>query len=186
MARPTLVIIPGIGDRSWAYGVFAWIWHLHGFDVHVIPFGWADYHADITAKTQNFMQQLARVDSRKLYIVGVSAGGPAAVNVYAGHAAVERIAVVAAPLERFQHAIENQLLDKSITRAQAELDAFSDKQKSRILSAYGLYDQVVPVRMSNPGGVRRTRVWMVWHAFIIFAGMTFGSFRLSRFLKTGK
>jgi hypothetical protein len=121
-----------------------------------------------------------------LYVIGISAGGPAAISLYAEKPAIVRVVTVCSPLESFPDAIDNRLLQESIVRAYGALENFSDEEKRQILSVYGLYDQVVPGNMSRPEGVRQYRVFAVVHALIIFTAMTLASFRLSRFLKKGK
>lgn len=184
MSRPKLVIIPGIGDRTRAYSLFAWVWHLHGFDVHIIPFGWKNYSADVRTRTQDFMRGLQSFGQEPLYIIGVSAGGPAAINVFANKPSVKRVVTVAAPMESFPHAIKNRLLEESIIQARQAIDEFTDAEKRHVLSVYGLYDQLVPAYMSQMKGIRTARIFAVWHAVIIFVALTFASFRLRRFLRS--
>jgi hypothetical protein len=185
MARAKLVIIPGVGDRSRAYGVFAFVWNLLGFDVRVLPFGWVYTDAKLQDKTAEFLRLLDEFDKEPLYIIGVSAGGTAAVRVFARVNAVDRVITVGTPYKDFPD-LKNQLLAASIRSAREDLSTLPPERKQRILSVYGAYDQVVPTHMSKPEGVKKLRLWSAIHAPTIFLALTFCSFRLRHFLKTGK
>jgi pimeloyl-ACP methyl ester carboxylesterase len=183
MSKPVLVIIPGIGDRSRAYELFAWVWRRRGYEVHVIPFGWSHFYADINTKTQDFLHALDKAtEKRKAYIIGVSAGGTAAVHAYAKNQSIQRVVAVCTPFAEFEK-IENRLLADSILTARRDLEGFSDDEKAHILTVCGLYDQTVPTWMSKYVGLPKKRIWFVIHAPIIFVALTFASGSLSRFLK---
>ncbi|MEK7153881.1 MAG: hypothetical protein AAB834_08070 [Patescibacteria group bacterium] len=185
MSRPKLIIIPGIGDRSHAYTFFAFAWHLMGFDVHILPFGWIYPDARLTVKTEEFLRLLGGFGKEPLHIIGVSAGGVAAVRIFARVNSVDRIITVGTPFKDFPD-LKNRLLADSISGVREDLSRLSPGRKQRILSVHGLYDQVVPVHMSQPKGVRTLRVWAVLHALIILIALTCCGLRLRRFLRTGE
>lgn len=183
MGKPILVIIPGIGDRSRAYELFAWVWRRRGYEVHVLPFGWSHFYADINTKTQDFLHALDKaIGKRDIYMIGVSAGGTAAVHAYSKRQSIQRVVAVSTPFAEFEK-IENRLLADSILAARRDLEGFSKDEKANILTVYGLYDQTVPVWMSQYADLPKKRVWAVIHAPIIFVALTFASGKLSRFLK---
>lgn len=187
MAKPKLVIIPGIGDRSRAYEVFAAVWRLWGFEVHIIPFGWSNYYADYETKMRECMHQLDRLGKDEpAYIIGVSAGGVAAVNVFADRPSVKRVITVCSPYREFDHELDNRLLAEAITELGHSLDRLDPSEKRNILSVHAVYDQVVGAAMSRPPGIKSARFWGVTHGPTIFLIMTSGVWRLRRFLRTGK
>lgn len=185
MARPVLVIIPGIGDKHPVYKLFARVWRVLGYETYVMPFGWANYHADIGTKTRDFLHRFDAVtDKRQTYVIGISAGGTAAVHVYANRGYVQRIVAVSTPFADFEK-LENRLLASSIITARQDLEKFDAAEKANILSVYGLYDETVPTKMSRLEGVSARRLWTARHAVIIFLAMTLKAPRISRFLRRG-
>jgi pimeloyl-ACP methyl ester carboxylesterase len=183
MTRPVLVIIPGIGDRHPVYTFFAWVWRRLGYETHVMPFGWSHYYADIGTKTRDFLYCFDTVtEKRQTYIIGISAGGTAAIHVYANRPYVQRVIAVSTPFADFEK-LENRLLASSILTARQDMGKFDADEKANILSVYGLYDETVPTKMSRLEGVSVKRLWMVRHALIIFVALTIKAPRLRRFLR---
>jgi pimeloyl-ACP methyl ester carboxylesterase len=186
VAKPILVIIPGIGDHTPIYSLFAWIWRRFGYEVHILPFGWSHYYADISVKTKDFLHRLdAATDKQEAFVIGISAGGTAAIHAYANRGYIRRVVAVCTPFTEFEN-IQNRLLADGIIVARQDLKGFDVAEKANILSVFGLYDQTVADRMSRPEGVRYKRLWLVRHAAIIFAAMTFRSGSLKRFLRKGR
>ncbi len=186
MTKPVLVIIPGIGDRTRVYGVFAWVWRRLGYETHVISFGWSNYYADIGTKTRDFLHKLDAVTAKAdCYVIGVSAGGTAAVHAYANRGSIRRVVTISAPFADFEN-LQNRLLADSIIAARQDLRGFDAVEKARIMSVFGLYDQTVPTHMSRPDGVRLKHLWTLWHGPTIFVALTLRARRLKRFFSKGR
>jgi len=148
-----------------------------------MPFGWANYYADIGTKTRDFLHRFDTVtEKRKTYIIGISAGGTAAIHVYANRPYVQRVIAVSTPFADFEK-LENRLLAISIITARQDLEKFDTDEKANILSVYGLYDGTVPTKMSRLEGVSAKRLWTIRHALIIFIAMTLKAPSLRRFLR---
>jgi pimeloyl-ACP methyl ester carboxylesterase len=181
--KSILILIPGIGDRSRAYEVFAFVWRLLGYEVHIVAFGWTDRASRLAPKDAAFLKQIEALGKgRELSVIGISAGGTAAVNALAARPKlVHKVIAVCSPLSRFK-TLDNPLLAESIEEAQANLDRVEADTKQRILSVYALYDQVVNVALSRAEGVKTLRLWSVLHAPTIFVALTLGAPRLRRFL----
>ncbi len=184
MSRPTLVIIPGIGDRTAVYDLFAVAWRLLGFSVHVIPFGWRDYYADLTVKNRDFLSKLKNLGEDSIDIIGVSAGGTAAIMAYDQDNMIRRVIAVCTPFDELP-SVKNRLLEDSIIVVQRTLKRFDTKEKSNILSVYGLYDEIVATYMSRYSGIKELRIWSLWHAPSVFVAMTLYALCLKHFLKQG-
>lgn len=186
MSKPIVVIIPGIGDHTPIYDIFAWVLRRIGYDTHVVPFGWSNYYADINTKTRDFLHKLDAIAGKdEVYLIGVSAGGTAAVHVFANRESVRRVAVISSPFADFED-LQNRLLADSIVAVRHDLEVMEPTDKASILSVFGLYDQTVPTHMSQPEGVRTKRIWTFWHAPTIFIALTLRAFRLKRFFSKGR
>jgi pimeloyl-ACP methyl ester carboxylesterase len=169
--KPTLVITPGLGDDLAIYETFARRWRWLGYDVHVVPFGWADRGARLRSKLDTFLMQLDALPGDDLYLIGVSAGGTAVVNAMARRPdRVKKVVTVCAPLDTMLD-LRNPLLAESIEQTRQLLLHYNPDQKSRILSVFALYDPVVSTKLSRPPGVRTMRVLMIAHPLAIFVAL---------------
>jgi pimeloyl-ACP methyl ester carboxylesterase len=184
MAKPLLVLIPGIGDDRPVYQLFARVWRWFGFEVHVIPFGWKNTQDDLRYRTELFEQRLRTFGNRPLHLIGISAGGSTAVRMLAMHPEVQRVITISTPYELFPH-MANKLLHDSIVDAKRQLERLSPQRKQDLLSILALFDETVPTWMSRPNGVTWRRTWSVFHAPSIFVTLVFGVLRLRRFLVIG-
>ena len=183
MSQPIVVIIPGIGDHTPSYDVFAWVWRRLGYETHIIPFGWTRYYADIATHTRDFMHKHkldAVAGKDDVYLIGVSAGGTAAVHAFANRQSVRKVITVSSPFEDADN-LEHRLLVDSIIAVRRDLEQLDAAEKANILSVYGIFDRIVPTYMSRPEGVRTKRIFAFGHAPIIFMALTFHGLRLKRF-----
>ncbi len=180
--KPILVIIPGLGDDLKIYETFARQWTRLGYDVQVISFGWAERSAKLSEKFASFLEKFDQVASDKTYVIGVSAGGPAAVHLMHERPNVRKVITVCSPLNTMPH-LSNPLLAESIERARQLLAEFSSADKKRILSVLALHDPVVSTRLSRPDGIRTMRVFMVIHPVAIFMALIFYARRLNNFFR---
>lgn len=182
--KPVLIIVPGIGDATPVYYSFARRWAKLGYDAQVISFGWNQTTADLPSKLDAFARQLSRFNTSELYLIGISAGGTAVINMLAEDPRIKRVIAVCTPLDTMQ-GLRNPLLAESIARAKRHLTIMSDEQKQRILSTYGFYDQVVHVTLSNIRGIPTKRIFGLIHAPTIYIAMQLYARQLSRFLQGG-
>jgi len=182
-SKPTLVIVPGLGDELKIYKTFARRWQRLGYDVHVIPFGWADRNARLGPKLDDFLARLDALQTNELYLIGVSAGGTAVVNAMARRPDyVKKVATVCAPLDTMFN-LRNPLLAESIEQARQLLTHYNDEQKVRILSVFALHDPVVSTSLSRPPGVKTMRVPMIAHPPAIFVALMLYARRINAFFK---
>jgi alpha-beta hydrolase superfamily lysophospholipase len=185
MPKPVIILVPGIGDDTPIYNRFAAVWRRQGYEAHVVSFGWKEYLAPLQAKLDNFLQRFDDLtQGRPTCVIGVSAGGTAAVHLLAKRPNVQRIATIGSPYELFDDR-SNKLLAASTELLLQELQVFNKDQKARILSVTALYDQVVPLRMSKPEGVKVVFTPMFWHAPAIYVALVLRANRLKRFFSKG-
>jgi pimeloyl-ACP methyl ester carboxylesterase len=179
--RPCLIIIPGIGDELAIYKTFARRWQRLGYDAHIVPFGWSDTRAALADKMAVFLQRLDELGPEPLYVIGVSAGGTAAINAMAERPNIQKVITICSPLATMP-ALRNSLLAESIAHTQNYLKAFGPEQLQRILSVYALHDPVVSTRLSRAEGISTLRIPMVFHPAAIFSALMFYAPRLNAFL----
>lgn len=182
--KPTLVIIPGIGDDLQIYQTFASRWARFGYDVHVISFGWYEHSATLELKFRSFLKKLDAVSNNEVYLIGISAGGPVAVHAMAVRKNIKKIITVCSPLNTMFN-LRNPLLAESVEQARQLLLHFNSEQKSRVLSVHAIHDPIVDIRLSKPKDIRTLRVAVVlFHPLAIFVAMVFYARRMNAFLKS--
>lgn len=180
--RPTLVLVPGIGDDYDIYQTFARRWMRLGYDTHVISFGWADHTAPFTSKLETFFRKLDALQAQHIHIIGISAGGTVAVAALVERSDVEKVITVCTPLSRMSN-LDNPLLQEGITQIEQHLASMDDGERGHILSAFGMYDQTVDTKLSRLPGIREFRIFMAFHAPTIFVALTLQARSLERFFR---
>jgi pimeloyl-ACP methyl ester carboxylesterase len=181
--KKQLIIIPGVGDGHPIYNVAAKWFSLFGFTTHISLFGWNS--ADPLSHDERLRQLAADVDALEgaIYLLGVSAGGTAAVSCLAKRPEkITKVATICSPLLPFSYQV-NPLLEVAIAKLQPGLEDMDESTKHKILSVRAIYDQTVPTRLSQPAGIRTVVLPSAMHAVTIFLGLTVMSFPVLRFFK---
>jgi hypothetical protein len=179
LQEKSLIIIPGLGDRTRTYNLVTAYWKLFGYNVCIFSFGWEDTSDEFTSA----LNRLVRfIDERHapVNIIGVSAGGTAAMNALALRPhKINKIVTIATPYTH-PSPIKNTKLRSSLDRLKnIKLEALNTK----VLSIHGLYDQTVPVIESKPRGIRTQGVFAARHVIIIALTLTLYSSYIRRFFK---
>lgn len=181
MTKPQLIIIPGLGDRGRRYRFFVPFWARLGFAVNIFVFGWEDRHASFEEAQTRLIQFVDSLET-SVYVIGVSAGGTAAVNLLTARPnTVTKVVTVCTPYvlvsERY-----NRLLNKTSERLVASLAGMDSRTKAKIVSVHAAFDQLVPVKASQPAGIQSVRLRSIGHGTTIFAALVFYRQLLTRFL----
>lgn len=170
--RPSLIIIPGLGDHVRRYKLVVPIWRLRGYRVHVFSFGWNDEAEDFDGALQRLLRFVDALPAGRIDIIGASAGGTAAINALAHRASrIGTIITIATPYRVIEHLHSNKL-SASVARMSAEMTSMS---LSKILSIRGVYDGVVPPRYSVAPNVRTKIILMIGHGLIIATTLIVGN-----------
>ncbi len=149
--KKPLVIIPGLGDRARLYNLVAPVWRLLGYEPYIFSFGWEDTNENFESAIKRLTDYIDNFQATRVNIIGVSAGGTAAVNTLSLRPnVVKRVVTVATPY-RYPTHLKNSKLKASIDYL-GRVD--TENLGVRILSMYGLYDQTVPINTSRIQVVR--------------------------------
>lgn len=177
-----LVIVPGIGDDLQIYQTFRRRWEWLGYDAHVISFGWIETTAMLEKKLPDLLQKLDVFGSRPVYIIGVSAGGTAAILAMDQRPNIQKVITICSPLNTMTN-LRNPLLAESIRHMRRVLAAMPAERKANILSVFALYDQVVDTRLSQVPGIAVKQILSVIHAPTVFIALMVYAGLLSKFMK---
>lgn len=174
-----VIFIPGLGKQHGLYKVAVWWWQVRGFEARIFDFGWKDASSNFDARLKELHKYLDGFKSA--HLVGVSAGGTAALNAMADHNAVKKVVLLATPLKPHE-GLDNKMLEQALKTLPKTLKRLSPAQKKRILVAYGIYDQRVAVSNSRQLDAVHHRIPLVRHAIIIAGALTIFCSGLQRFL----
>jgi pimeloyl-ACP methyl ester carboxylesterase len=178
-----LIIIPGIGDDHPVYHKGARVFAMLGFTPQVHVFGWDSANPSSYDLRINQLNEVISGLDGEVFLLGVSAGGSAAVNSLAliPHK-VTKVVTLCSPLIHFSSRV-NPLLAVSIEHTEAHLAVMDTETKRRLLSLHALFDSVVPVRLSKPAGVKAKTLPAILHPVTIFLGLTLFASVSARFFK---
>ena len=183
MARQTLIIIPGLGDRKWLYSLVKPIWYFLGFKTYIYKYGWnnnKDRNSDIY---QNLVSFIDQIKSEQIYILGVSAGGTAAINILATRCEkIQKVVTICTPYLQVPR-LNNSQIVSSVNQLQLTLQNMDEPTKNKILAIYSPYDQIVSQKYRNPTDIKSKRIITVGHNLSIVFSMTILSGYIKNFFK---
>lgn len=124
----------------------------------------------MTEFAPKFVRFLAFLDSfdpgDELYLIGVSAGGTAAINALSARPHIKKVVAVASPFQ-VRHNHYNPTIITSIIKARQVFASFDEATKSKICTVTGWYGGRVPSAHSLLSGIRNLRIFAFGHTAII-------------------
>jgi pimeloyl-ACP methyl ester carboxylesterase len=195
MPKPThhVIYIPGIGDyRSLGQRPIVAAWRLLGLAGRYRQMTWID-HEPFAPKLERILSLVDELAATgEVSIVGVSAGGGAAINAYARRQnKVSRVVLVCGKVhhpETVSPAVyaRNPAFKESAYLVEASLAQIDQTHRARILSIHPLADHSVPPSDTIISGAVESKVPTTGHIMSIAYTITLGSPRIARFIKTGR
>lgn len=187
-----IIYIPGLGDEVEPRGQLWAVarWHRYSVEAELFRMRWGDREA----WQPKFDRLLARIDDviaegKDVGLVAASAGASAAINAFAARKnKIVGVVLIAAKVNRPEaihqlHYTKNPAMPESVKQCVESLKTLGPDDRHRILSRYGLFDEVVKKADSYiPGAHNRTEP-SIGHFFNIATQLTFGAHSFIRFLK---
>lgn len=192
VAQHHLVIIPGLGDDTKFLQFVTRNWQKkYGIIPHVISFGWKGKTALFTARLENLydiVQSLLQ-KGHTVSLLGTSAGGSAAINIYSKFPEISYVINVCGRLRKGidvypsleQATKHHPIFTESILACENTIDRLISTDKDKILMR-PLYDEIVPVSTMTIAGVTNKRIIAVEHVASMFIAMTLYAKSISSFI----
>ncbi|MDB5170869.1 MAG: hypothetical protein JWO35_563 [Candidatus Saccharibacteria bacterium] len=192
MQKPLhLIYITGLGDHNvdnQRRAVDTWRWY--GVESEVFQVLWADREP----WQPKFDRLLARIDDlnaqgKDVGLVGVSAGATAVINAYAARKGVlVGVVLIAGKVNRpaaigGRFRSDNPAFITSALNCQDALVTLTAEDRRRILSRFGIIDEVVPFKDSIITGARNRVSLTIGHTPTIGLQISFGAWSFIHFLK---
>ena len=174
-----LIIIPGLGDDHPAYDLSASLFKKRGYTVHIPLIQWKESPSTFSEKKN---QLLSLVDSLQgdIYVLGISAGGPVALSLFAERKEhVRRVVTLCSPYT-YQYDHEGTLLGRALSELAPSLSHLSSRYGD-ILSYHGFFDATVWTSLSRYPDIDDKTIPFFIHALTIFLGLTLYVSSIDRF-----
>lgn len=175
-----LIYIPGLGDGYDPIRRFTLkFWRFYGVSIEHIPSSWSD-GGEIDEKIGRINDAITRAkkDGKDVVLIGESAGGSLALNIYASNPKlIYRLVTLCGKNTRPENVSpvlyrRNPAFKVSMERVGASVSSLRLTDRQRITSIYPLYDPTVPVRETFTPDCRKVQIWSVGHIVSIFLGLT--------------
>lgn len=186
-----VIYVPGLGDQHPQIQLkLLKIWRWLGLNVHFQNIGWADGEA-FEPKLERILESIDEINDKdtKISLVGVSAGASAALNAYSLRKdKITRVVFICGKLLHPEtvnprYFIENPAFRDSLYLAQENIKKLNQKDKSKMLTAHPLYDNLVPVGHTKIPGIRKKLILAVGHILSIFVALVFYAPGFAKFIK---
>lgn len=178
--KHTIIYIPGLGDKYDDYRRKALkLWPLFGVNAVLVPMNWYSggaYDERFERASKVIIDAVDR--GHVVSLVGESAGGSMAINLFASHPVVASVITIAG-VNRASTPVAQRTLRRgpafavSRQRVDESLRSINSERKRQIYTLSALLDSVVRARNSHIEGARNYRVWSVGHLFTITLCLTF-------------
>lgn len=182
-----IIYIPGLGDRYDPLRRFLlFFWRIFGVTVEHVPMKWYD--------GKSYEQKYKRVDSAirnaqtlgyTVSVIGESAGGSMAMNVFARNDSIYRM-ISLCGVNTARSPIASSIFRKGPafeTSVSTIADSQTDVKKQKIehvTSITALYDPTVPIGRNMIPGARHVKLWSVGHFPTIVLALSLLSFIVVR------
>lgn len=189
--RLHVLYVPGLGDDAvTGQRVAVRTWRLWGVDAEVAQVHWAD-HEPWEAKRDRLLDRIDNLLAQNIPValVGSSAGASAVINLFSLRAAqITGCVLIAGKVNHVaaigsEYRMKNPSFVQSARSCEKALASLSAENRMRILSRYGIVDEIVPKKDSYIEGSRNQMVLTVGHAVTIGTQIIFGAPAFLRFLK---
>lgn len=160
-----IIIIPGLFKREEFLEKFKDFCSQKNFDVEIFRIEWLEN--DMYPKNESRLIEKIKNYSKthnKIFLIGTSAGGSVAVNVFMKtKSLVDKVVCICSPLKEmgFTLALGEIISDKfkdSLSSAIKSLKLLTKFQRRRIMAFIPAHDELVPLRAMNFSGISQKHV----------------------------
>jgi len=194
-SRMHVIYIPGLGDsrvnqRFNGQRILVSSWRFWGVRPHVFQMNWSDNEA-FAPKLERLLKLIDSLSKQApVGLVAASAGASAALNAWAARPqAIVGVVCIAGKINNpstigNSYQQKNPAFWESAQLSAKSLASLSARDRKRLLSIYGMADELVPARDSKVSGAYNRQVKTMGHAIIIATQLAYGAPRFLRFLKS--
>lgn len=172
MKDKRLIILPGLGNRLLLYKAACILCSKKDREVIVYPINWQTDKASFDGTIRNLDSYIQQYEGYDTAIIGVSAGGTLAVNMFLKYPSLIRnVITIATPYYPVE--IPNSLLTFTLTQMINRLKKSKPFMKKRIISVHGAYDETISKQKSIYKGIQHIMLPTIGHGPTIALGLTY-------------
>ena len=177
-----IVLVNGLGKWQPFYWLVTQLWKLRGFQAHLFWFSWEDSEETYDEKMRRLQELCQALAPKGVAVIGVSAGGTAAVNVLARVPTIQRVITVSSPYY-LVGPVQSKLLALASEELKQTMKQLSVDTKQKIISLHATRDLIVGIQQSMPPGIAHIQLKSVGHVQTIFYVLVLNGARLQQFLR---
>ena len=180
-----IIYIPGLGDGYDPLRARALrLWESRDVAIELAPMQW--YAGDAYERVFDGVHQLitqSQKDGYAVSLVGESAGGSMAIDIFAAHPTVHRLVTIAgvnsphAPVAQYIRD-KAPAFDGALRALSTSLAALSDTERTRIINFTARADSTVSPKHSHIAGAKHRTVPMIGHLTTVAYCLTLGRKRI--------
>lgn len=195
ISKDKIIIIPGLGNDTKYYSIITSFWKYIGYDVSIISVDWVNSNLTLSNeihKIKSLRDKLINesINSSRITLIGVSAGGSLALNTYFSYPNdFHKVVNICGRLKRGQdtnfqlRAKTSKLFRESGLSCENKLKDIENCQKEKILSISAKFgDELVPKECSKVDNVQNIEIFSIEHLMSIFLSLTFYSAEIFKFI----
>lgn len=192
----SVIFIPGLSDHITFQNRIFSLWQKHGLQPILHSVDWRDGEQQFQPKLDELLQRIDQLaaNEKKISIVGISAGGSAALNAFIERQdIIHRIVTVCARLRtgtatglRSFHSRTKKrpAFATAVQRAEVNTIRLEDQERQRIMTVRARFgDELVPADTAILAGAHNTTVPTSEHVLSITAALTVFALPLITFLQ---
>ncbi len=172
-----IIYIPGFGAKyDWLRSFILSKWRFKGITVDMVPMNW--HEGTFDQKMNAINKAVDRAKSKRIVLIGESAGGSMAVHMYAHRPDDLSGVITLCGKNILPETVQQRYIDNSpafgvsMKNLNNSIKMIPAVNRSKFVSVYPIYDPVVPVNETLLPGCRRKRLLLVGHVSVIFITIT--------------
>ncbi len=189
--RTKIIYISGLGDRYDSFRRLALKhWGIYGVETELVSMSWADGKS-YEEKKQRVIDAIHAVDSTstRVVIIGESAGGSMALNVYADQADYIFKAMTLCGKNTGPEKVSpsyyrrNPAFKTSMSLVNDSINRLKKSDRQRFISLHPIVDGVVPVKDTLIPDCKTVTLFSFGHLTTIFLALTIGAWKVASVAK---
>lgn len=186
----SVIYIPGLGESNYSYQRKAInFWRHYGIKAYLYKSNWSDKKSWQHKKAELCELIDKQSMDNQLYLIGVSAGASAAINLYSlKKDKIKAIILIAGKVNNptnihLFHLKKNPAFVQSVNECRGSLNNLNESYRKRILSIYSYLDFTVRPKDSYIYQAKNVRLLWPTHVLTIASQLTLGFGKILSFIK---
>lgn len=189
-----LIIIPGLGGSNPYFEYICSYWNTSEINVHVYDFEWRNKKNNFEYKINGLLDLIDAIPRKsKVFLIGTSAGGSAAINAFSRKKTrISKVVNICGRLRSGKNvypslkdaSTTSKSFKESVLKCEIVSKKFNVLECKKILTISPYFDEIVPTSTMTLNKANNARIFSATHFLSIFLSMTFYSGIIKKFLRS--